>query len=268
VSGPFETNVHEGPDLGRLSAAERQALELLAQGHTAKSIAGLTGQSEAAINERLRSARRKTGVGSSRELARLLSAQKKCDENIGLSAEMSRVTVEEAQATPKPARLASLKGSLMLVTLCAAATALVFQATSMNSQTAPTRAVDDPLVGSGIYGPLPNYQALHDQVRGEPRAEAWAARAEATLRDAFDRALQTGGTSELRVICGSTLCEAAGVIAGDRPQISAAMKAVQGRQIREDAGKAELSVVGMAFGTVPGHHDRTTFLTYWKRQHD
>ncbi|MBN8809286.1 MAG: hypothetical protein J0I47_13775 [Sphingomonas sp.] len=59
-------------DLTSLNAAEREALALLASGHTAKSIATLTGRTEAAVNERLRDARRKTGVGSSRELARLL----------------------------------------------------------------------------------------------------------------------------------------------------------------------------------------------------
>ncbi|HET6407092.1 MAG TPA: sigma factor-like helix-turn-helix DNA-binding protein [Chthoniobacteraceae bacterium] len=58
---------HVAPDLARLNEAEREALRLLAEGHTAKSIAGLTGRSVAAVNERLREARRKTGIGSSRE---------------------------------------------------------------------------------------------------------------------------------------------------------------------------------------------------------
>lgn len=57
-------------DLPRLSDVERQVLALLATGHTAKSIAAVTGLSVNAVNERLRLARRKTGVGSSRELAR------------------------------------------------------------------------------------------------------------------------------------------------------------------------------------------------------
>lgn len=61
------------PDLSRLSDAERRALRLLAHGHTAKSAAVELGLSEGAVNERLREARRKTGVGSSRQLARLVA---------------------------------------------------------------------------------------------------------------------------------------------------------------------------------------------------
>ena len=68
-----------------LNAHELEILQLLANGHTAKSIAARLGRSETAINERLRDARRKTGVGSSRELARLLDAQKIWDKNIDLA---------------------------------------------------------------------------------------------------------------------------------------------------------------------------------------
>ncbi|MFT4251329.1 MAG: hypothetical protein QM608_02455 [Caulobacter sp.] len=63
------------PDLSRLSDAERRALLLLARGHTAKSAAVELGASESAVNERLREARRKTGAGSSRELARLVAEE-------------------------------------------------------------------------------------------------------------------------------------------------------------------------------------------------
>lgn len=72
--------------LEALNDNELEILRLLANGHTAKSIAASLGRSETAINERLREARRKTGVGSSRELARLLDAQKIWDKNIVLSA--------------------------------------------------------------------------------------------------------------------------------------------------------------------------------------
>ena len=77
--GASERDGPVGPDLRRLSAAERQVLALLAQGHTAKSISRLTGDSEGAINERLRSARRKTGMGSSRELARRLRQENRAE---------------------------------------------------------------------------------------------------------------------------------------------------------------------------------------------
>lgn len=73
-------------EIAALNDKEVAVLRLLAAGHTVKSIAATLGKSEASINERLRDARRKTGVGSSRELARLLDAQKIWDKNIDLSA--------------------------------------------------------------------------------------------------------------------------------------------------------------------------------------
>jgi DNA-binding CsgD family transcriptional regulator len=68
-----------------LSDRELEILRLLAGGHTVKSIAAQLERSEASINERLREARRKTGVGSSRELARLIDAQKNRDTKSDLS---------------------------------------------------------------------------------------------------------------------------------------------------------------------------------------
>lgn len=69
----------------KLSVRELEVLQLLAEGHTIKSIAVQLGRTEASINERLRDARRKTGVGSSRELARQLGAQKIWDRNPDLA---------------------------------------------------------------------------------------------------------------------------------------------------------------------------------------
>ncbi|WP_215353027.1 response regulator transcription factor [Sphingopyxis soli] len=74
-----------------LTDRELEILRLLAAGHTVKTIAARLDRSETSINERLRTARRKTGVGSSRELARLVDAQKNCDKNIDLSAQRSSV---------------------------------------------------------------------------------------------------------------------------------------------------------------------------------
>mgnify|MGYP006165162457 FL=1 len=47
-----------------LTDKELEILRLLAGGHTVKSIAARLERSEASINERLREARRKTGVAS------------------------------------------------------------------------------------------------------------------------------------------------------------------------------------------------------------
>lgn len=75
--------------ISALCEKELEILRLLASGHTAKSIASRLNRSETAINERLREARRKTGIGSSRELARLLAAQKIWDKKIDLTAEVA-----------------------------------------------------------------------------------------------------------------------------------------------------------------------------------
>jgi DNA-binding CsgD family transcriptional regulator len=55
-----------------LSDKEKQTLRMIVRGHDAKSIARSLGLSVHTINERLRDARRKMGVSSSREAARLL----------------------------------------------------------------------------------------------------------------------------------------------------------------------------------------------------
>lgn len=58
--------------LWALSDKERDTLRLIVRGHDAKSIARLSGRSVHTINERLREARRKMAVSSSRQAARML----------------------------------------------------------------------------------------------------------------------------------------------------------------------------------------------------
>jgi|CXWL01.1.fsa_nt_gi DNA-binding CsgD family transcriptional regulator len=64
-----------------LSEREKDALRLLLSGHDAKSIANSLGLSIHTVNERLREARRKMGVSSSREAARLLAQAERRDPN-------------------------------------------------------------------------------------------------------------------------------------------------------------------------------------------
>lgn len=59
-------------DFGALTEKEKATLRLIVRGHDAKSIARTLGLSVHTINERLREARRKVAVSSSREAARLL----------------------------------------------------------------------------------------------------------------------------------------------------------------------------------------------------
>lgn len=62
------------PGLDALTEREKQTLRLIVRGHDAKSAARTLGLSVHTINERLREARRKLTVSSSREAARLLLA--------------------------------------------------------------------------------------------------------------------------------------------------------------------------------------------------
>lgn len=134
-----------------LNDKEVEVLRLLAAGHTVKSIAVTLGKSEASINERLRDARRKTGVGSSRELARLLDAQKIWDKNIDLSGPHS--LTDASGQSRQPGRQWSKGMLVMLVTLPLAAVGLMFAANNPPQPIAPAPAAHavaakaSPLVG-------------------------------------------------------------------------------------------------------------------------
>jgi len=101
-----------------LTEKELEILRLLAAGHTVKSIAAQLGRSEASINERLREARRKTGVGSSRELARMIEAQKNRDEKSDLS---SPADPAEALSVPRKRGFEWTKGRIAMAFLLPAA---------------------------------------------------------------------------------------------------------------------------------------------------
>ena len=64
--------MHAPDGFGSLTEKEKQTLRLIVRGHDAKSTARHLGLSVHTINERLRDARRKLAVSSSREAARLL----------------------------------------------------------------------------------------------------------------------------------------------------------------------------------------------------
>lgn len=129
--------------LAALTDKELEILRLLTAGHTVKSIAVHLGRSEASINERLRDARRKTGVGSSRELARLVDAQKICPRNPDLPA---APPAREDPATPPAAGVSRPKGRIamtLITTLAAAGLATA----------AATGALHPPLPAPHASGP-------------------------------------------------------------------------------------------------------------------
>lgn len=114
-----------------LTEKEIEILRLLTAGHTVKSIAAQLGRSEASINERLRDARRKTGVGSSRELARLIEAQKNCDRKIDLALRpLPSPVVGPAPDTGRRNR----KGLIMLAAVLPAAALALFAAVGPTAQ--------------------------------------------------------------------------------------------------------------------------------------
>lgn len=135
-----------------LSDREMEILRLLVAGHTVKTIAARLGRSETSINERLRSARRKTGVGSSRELARLLDLQKNCDENIDLSGQRS--TVKDLAHTATVGVRGSKGMIVMLIAIPMVAAGLMVATAPSADQAGTPNAVYSaasgqlPLVGS------------------------------------------------------------------------------------------------------------------------
>jgi len=122
-----------------LTDREMEILRLLVAGHTVKTIAARLGRSETSINERLRSARRKTGVGSSRELARLLDLQKTCDENIDLSGRRS--AVEDLAHTATVGVRGSKGMIVMLIAIPLAAVGLIVAANPSADQIGTSNAV-------------------------------------------------------------------------------------------------------------------------------
>lgn len=138
------------PLADKLTAREIEILRLLTAGHTIKSIAVRLGRSEASINERLRDARRKTGVGSSRELARLLDTQKIWDRNSDLP---TASPLAEAPDQPASRGLPGPKGRIaMLIALPIIAAGSLIMAADLpynaaRPQPAAAATRGSPLVG-------------------------------------------------------------------------------------------------------------------------
>lgn len=134
-----------------LSDRELEVLRLLASGHTIKSIAARIDCTEGSVNERLRDARRKTGFGSSRELARTLADQKTWDTKIGLAydAGLSEPSFRSPHTETK-----QTKGKLaMIVAIPIAAAALVALAsTSGDVSSAQEVEQAGPLARSPLMG--------------------------------------------------------------------------------------------------------------------
>jgi len=244
-------------DFGKLNAAERTALSLLAQGHTAKSIATLTDRSVGAVNERLREARRKTGVGSSRELARLFAAQENRDDLIGVA--------PAADAASKPATPAATgrwwKGATLMIFVIGGAVAVALFVTqpaqlASQSATASNAGKGDPTHSDSDY--------WHKRVAGEQRDSRWAPEAEDALRARMTKVpdLDTGD-HPLSIHCATTACEVTGALSGDDQRKSAMLAEVQAAAYKPVPGGPALTNV--AFRVVFADGKTPVFTIHFRR---
>ncbi|UIJ44730.1 helix-turn-helix transcriptional regulator [Sphingomonas cannabina] len=260
-------------DLGRLNQAEREALGLLGEGHTAKSIAALTGRSVGAVNERLREARRKTGVGSSRELARLLKAQENRDEQIGVagSDRGGASTPSEAAAAGAESRnrrsiylMAGIGTILLGATGLALAIGTSHQPSPFQLPIAP--ADQDTGELAPLYKESPSPGHWHTLVKAETRDERWAPEAEEALR-AHYAAIPDLDTPQhkLTVYCAKSLCEVTAVLNSDPGQeIGRTMVVVQKRSLEKPADLA-LTNRFVGFRASAERSQQTLFAAYWQR---
>ena len=254
-------------DLSRLNEAERRVLSLLAEGHTAKSVANELGTTPAAVNERLREARRKTGVGSSRELARLLKAQENRHDQIGVAARTPITALPEADAVPWRPQM----GVVMMIALFLLAAA---GSAALMSQAEPASNEIDPLIGQRLER-FPQPADLHARVRAETRDQQWAPRMEDMIRARLMSMPLVGKDGNvLRVTCARTLCEIAGTLIApesqaeredQNSQFSQTIKELQVPPLTDDLMHLGLKVDSGSFTSAPGKPDRSVFLLYYVR---
>lgn len=255
-------------DLSRLNGAEQRVLRLLAEGHTAKSIANTIGCSPAAVNERLREARRKTGVGSSRELARLLKAQENRDEKKGVAERRMPAALLQPPAAElwRPHMGVFVMIALFLVALAGAG--------ALMSQAPVSGNAVDPLIGAALER-FPQPADQYARVRAENRDPEWAPRVEAAIHARLLQIPVIGkGGNALRVTCGATLCEIAGtlILTGQTPRqhdpslpVNRAVSDLQDKPLFDDLAKLGLKSEGGTFTGGKGKPDRTVFLLYYSR---
>lgn len=244
-------SIHAPPQLlhiARLSHQERETLQLLGEGHTAKSIAARTGRSFSSVNESLRRARQKTGFGSSRELARRLLDEKIVDEQIGLSSSAE-------PATKRPTYL--VKGAMVMTIATVVITAAALWMPAQNA----SQPTNDPLLIQLMPQANQEPRVLAELVRSEDRDVPWADQAEATLRQKYSPLIGDDRIELIRVRCGATVCEAAGRLrVRDPARVNATMQLLQGPELNREALQSSLRHVAVTFGT------EHVFATYWIRE--
>ncbi len=214
-----------------LTAIERRVLALLAEGHTAKTAAVELGLTENAVNERLREARRKTGVGSSRELARKLAAASASQENRDEEIGMAAAPPAGQPVATDPSHRAAGRWPKVLIAMSILIAAGVFAALQ-NPEAGNLALRDDPLLAGLVGHDGQEARVLYSRLRSEKRDVDWAATKEALLRKEFGR---VPGFAGLRMTCGRTICEAAGLLLPGKT-IDRAISALPTLTLRRFAG--------------------------------
>lgn len=200
-----------GDAIDRLNAAERELLLLLGCGHTAKSIAALKGLTEFAVNERFRSARRKTGLGSSREIARLLVAQQNRDDFIELAEPATSTShLPRPDAPDHASPLKRWSFQMVVATVLVASAILAQQTSSPPAPSSQTGSSSHSVFTTDTY--RPDLMALSAETTLGRRDPAWSSTTEAALLSAY-RALPlfAEGADSLKAVCSATLCEVTGI---------------------------------------------------------
>ncbi|SFP63455.1 helix-turn-helix domain-containing protein [Sphingomonas rubra] len=166
------------PDpLRSLTVREKETLRLLAKGHDAKSVARELGLSVHTVNERLRDARQKLRVSSSREAARLFAAHEASPEFV-VDDGFGVATTTDPLLPPRERggsiRLAWFGGGMLIMSLIIAA--LIFSSVPGSEDTQARRAPATPVkVGpSAASAAAEAWLALLDQARWQ---ESWKAAA-------------------------------------------------------------------------------------------
>ncbi|MXP29934.1 hypothetical protein GRI58_14070 [Porphyrobacter algicida] len=256
-----------------LSEPERVPLRLLAEGHTVKSAATLLDTTPSAINERLREARKKTGIGSSREIARQLKAQENRDTKIGIEPNGNRPASRSQMNThPWRSRIGIFIMLIFAASLALGAYALLSQqAADRISAPSSQTSFTDPLVGDIAQFDM---AAAHAKLRSEPEDAQWGPKTENLLRSQFEKIPHVGGRdSPLHIKCASTLCEVAGVIDAPLPDkndrhpedgpVNQSMQQIQSKLLVDYFKAHGLNTLGGTFGITKDK--REFFFFYYER---
>lgn len=200
-----------------LSEKEKQTLRLIVRGHDAKSMARYLGLSVHTVNERLRDARRKLEVTSSREAARRLfnaegaGPQSLVDNGIGEATAPSTmenvVTAGNRQAPPQRAALIITGAVIMSIILGLLALSALNVGTAPTVATAEAGAGGTPVAASesGVVRTARAWLLLGDQGRWN---DGWLATA-ASFRNLNTSAQWAAAAEKARVPLGAVITRTA-----------------------------------------------------------